>query len=85
MDEKRKPIEGARIVVENINHDVVTSARGEYWRLLVPGEYKISAHAHGYKHSEPQSVTIDENGPKIVNFTLQIQPYDGRRRYSQFR
>lgn len=81
MDEDQSPIEGARIIVENIKHDIVTSSRGEYWRLLIPGIYKISAEAHGYRRSQVKTVIVNETTPTIVNFTLQIQPYDGRNRY----
>lgn len=42
------PIEKANIVVEGINHNVTTTADGEYWRLLLPGTYSVYVTAWGY-------------------------------------
>lgn len=81
-DDRNKPIEGAKIIIESINHHVVTSTRGEYWRLLVPGTYTVTAKAFGYESSEPKTVTVTNStdGAQIVDFQLKIQPYYGRRR-----
>ncbi|KAK6642191.1 hypothetical protein RUM44_013914 [Polyplax serrata] len=76
LDEKQNPIEGARVIVENIKHDVTTTARGEYWRLLLPGKYKISVEANGYHRSEMKDVTVSEKEASMLNFTLQFQPND---------
>ena len=45
VSSNRKPVAGARIEVASlkdrklINHHVMTTGRGEYWRLLAPGIY----------------------------------------------
>lgn len=51
------PIDGAAIKVKNvtsgrnqdIDHDVSTISSGEYWRLLTPGQYEITATKTGYE------------------------------------
>lgn len=41
------PIKDAEVIVNGINRNVLTSDRGEYWRLLVPGKYNIRVQAVG--------------------------------------
>lgn len=64
------PIEKANIVVQGINHNVTTTADGEYWRLLLPGTYSVYVTAWGYEPSEPVNVSVLEGTPTIFNFTL---------------
>ncbi|XP_063864422.1 LOW QUALITY PROTEIN: carboxypeptidase E-like [Scylla paramamosain] len=33
---------------DHINHDVTSAGNGEYWRLLVPGAYEVTAEAEGH-------------------------------------
>lgn len=47
QDENNNPVPGAVIHVLGINHTVKTTNRGEYWRLLLPGTYTVSANAPG--------------------------------------
>lgn len=64
------PIERANIVIKGINHNITTTTDGEYWRLLLPGNYSVYATAWGYESSEPVNVTVLEGNPTILNFTL---------------
>lgn len=43
--ENDKPISGALVDVIGIYHPVKTTERGEFWRLLLPGNYSISVKA----------------------------------------
>lgn len=49
VDERGEAILDADVAVDGIKHNVTTSSRGEYWRLLLPGEYQMYATAYGYK------------------------------------
>ncbi|XP_012529985.1 carboxypeptidase D [Monomorium pharaonis] len=71
-----KPIERANVVVEGINHNVTTTADGEYWRLLLPGTYSVYAIAWGYEPSDPIIVNVLEGAPTILNFTLSSKEFD---------
>ena len=39
----------AQVEVQGIDHNVKTTSRGEYWRLLAPGNYKVRATKGDYK------------------------------------
>ncbi|XP_012216053.2 carboxypeptidase D-like [Linepithema humile] len=77
-DKDGNPIQSANIVVEGINHNITSTADGEYWRLLLPGTYSVYATAWGYEPSEPVNVTVFEGRPTILNFSLNGRevPYD---------
>uniref|UniRef100_A0A3Q0RYQ0 AE binding protein 1a n=1 Tax=Amphilophus citrinellus TaxID=61819 RepID=A0A3Q0RYQ0_AMPCI len=42
------PLPNATVSVEGVRHDVKTAVGGDYWRLLNPGEYRVTAKADGY-------------------------------------
>lgn len=46
-DQNGEAILDADVTVEGVNHNVTTSNKGEYWRLLLPGEYVMYATAYG--------------------------------------
>lgn len=62
-------IPGADIVVEGIQHSVKTAKYGDYWRILLPGKYNLTALARGYE-SYTQEIVIPESGELQFNFTL---------------
>ncbi|KAJ6658590.1 hypothetical protein lerEdw1_019978 [Lerista edwardsae] len=62
------------ISVDGINHDIRTAFDGDYWRLLNPGEYEVTAAAEGY-HPVTQSCRVSfEDTPTICNFRLTKTP-----------
>ncbi|XP_058806975.1 LOW QUALITY PROTEIN: carboxypeptidase D-like [Phymastichus coffea] len=65
------PIAHARIHVEGREHDVYAGAAGDYWRLLPPGAYNLTASAPNY---EPlaQLARVGDLGDAetVLDFTL---------------
>lgn len=67
---KGKPIANAIIRIADRRHDVISYKDGDYWRLLVPGSYDVTASAKGF---EPQTKVVVLKGGEIekyVNFSL---------------
>ncbi|XP_059829331.1 carboxypeptidase D-like [Hypanus sabinus] len=63
-----KGIFNATIIVAEVNHLVKSAKDGDYWRLLVPGHYKITVSARGYV---PMTKSVTVVGEVVeVNFTL---------------
>ena len=63
------PIAGAVIGVSGRDHNVMSATDGDYWRLLVPGTYTITASADGYQSASAE-VTVPEEGSAPLNFVL---------------
>ncbi|XP_025129754.2 carboxypeptidase N catalytic chain isoform X1 [Bubalus kerabau] len=68
-DENYNNLADAVISVGGINHDVTSGAHGDYFRLLLPGTYTVTATAPGFD-PETVSVTVGPAEPKLVNFQL---------------
>jgi len=65
----------ATILVEGIDHIVFTdSENGDYYRLLTPGTYTITAQSFSYV-SESQIVTVNPNNYVELNFSLSTDPW----------
>ncbi|KAL1110331.1 hypothetical protein AAG570_007864, partial [Ranatra chinensis] len=65
-----RAIENARIKVSGISKDVTTASDGDYWRILAPGNYTITAAAQGY-YSHSVNVTVpDSVFGTSLNFNL---------------
>ncbi|XP_053693015.1 carboxypeptidase D [Sabethes cyaneus] len=64
------PIKDADVIVDGINQNIRTTERGEYWRLLVPGNYRIRVEAVGFYPSQEVPITITAEQPLRVNFSL---------------
>ena len=68
-DESGNPVPGATVSVNGRDHTVSTAEFGDYWRLLVPGDYVLEASAESYESSSLK-VTIAEGPATVLNFTL---------------
>ncbi|XP_064007321.1 probable carboxypeptidase X1 [Pogoniulus pusillus] len=63
-------IANAVISVDGINHDVRTAFDGDYWRLLNPGDYEVTAKAEGYEAATRPCHVSYENVPTLCSFRL---------------
>ncbi|XP_007938224.1 carboxypeptidase N catalytic chain [Orycteropus afer afer] len=69
LDENYNNLAGAVISVSGINHDITSGDHGDYFRLLLPGTYTVTATAPGFD-PETVSVTVGPAEPKLVDFHL---------------
>ncbi|KAM6178511.1 adipocyte enhancer-binding protein 1 [Rhynchocyon petersi] len=69
-DQQGIPIANATISVSGINHGVKTAHGGDYWRILNPGEYRVTAHAEGYTPSAKTCNVDYDIGATQCNFVL---------------
>ncbi|RVE66151.1 hypothetical protein OJAV_G00123750 [Oryzias javanicus] len=69
-DVEGNPLWNATVSVEGIQHDVRTAAGGDYWRLLNPGEYKVTAKADNYTPQTRLCLVGYEPGATPCSFTL---------------
>jgi len=62
-------VANATIHVDGIDHNVHTATDGDYWRLLVPGNYTVTVQKTGF-HSLNQTVTVTNSLASVLNFTI---------------
>ena len=57
--------------VVRIDHPVLTTSAGEYWRILRPGDYSIFATSRDGKHrSRRVPVRVTARHTEIINLVL---------------
>ncbi|KAK2092391.1 Carboxypeptidase N catalytic chain [Saguinus oedipus] len=69
LDENYNNLANAVISVSGINHDVTSGDHGDYFRLLLPGTYTVTAKAPGFD-PQTETVTVGPAEPTLVNFYL---------------
>ncbi|KAG5866493.1 hypothetical protein JTB14_015933 [Gonioctena quinquepunctata] len=62
-------IKDAEILVEGNKHSVKSAKNGDYWRILLPGEYNLTVAARGYE-SYTSKIVIPDSGHLEYNVTL---------------
>ena len=78
--ETQEPLD-ATIYIQGINHNVSTdSDNGDYYRLLTPGTYTITAESYGYFGSS-QTVTVTSGNATNLDFNLQAMPQEPYLQY----
>lgn len=75
-DEQGNPIRNATISVEGVNHDVTTAPSGDYWRLLNPGEYRVTARAEGFSPKTQLCIVGYQPGATACSFNLAKSNWD---------
>uniref|UniRef100_A0A3B5MFN1 Peptidase M14 domain-containing protein n=1 Tax=Xiphophorus couchianus TaxID=32473 RepID=A0A3B5MFN1_9TELE len=68
-DQDKVGIPNATISVGVIDHNITTGHTGDYWRLLVPGTYAVTASADGYKPLTTYA-TVSKDQAEVVDFRL---------------
>lgn len=69
MDENGNPIEKASLKVKSRDVGFQTTKYGEFWRILLPGIYKLEVYADGYVPQELDFMVVDQH-PTLQNITL---------------
>ncbi|XP_015916488.1 carboxypeptidase D isoform X1 [Parasteatoda tepidariorum] len=68
IDPSKSPVSNATIRIKGKEFGSRTTARGEYWRILLPGSYILQVEARGY---EPTEIPIEvTKGVIIQNITV---------------
>uniref|UniRef100_A0A4W5K1F1 AE binding protein 1b n=1 Tax=Hucho hucho TaxID=62062 RepID=A0A4W5K1F1_9TELE len=75
-DNEGNPIANATVSVEGVNHDVSTAVTGDYWRLLNPGEYRVTVRAEGFAPVTKLCVVGYEAGATTCSFNLAKSNWD---------
>lgn len=68
-DENNNGIPNAVISVSGIKHDITSGEMGDYFRLLLPGTYSVTASAPGYS-TDTREVTVGPAGATRQDFLL---------------
>ncbi|CAK9820339.1 Carboxypeptidase M [Anthophora quadrimaculata] len=69
VDENGNPIERASIKVKSRDVSFLTTKYGEFWRILLPGVYKLEIYANGYLPRDVEFRVV-EHHPTSFNVTL---------------
>ncbi|CAG9774094.1 unnamed protein product [Ceutorhynchus assimilis] len=78
FDEAGNPVEKASLKIKTRDVGFQTTKFGEFWRILLPGIYKLEVYADGFVPREIEFRVVEEH-PTLLNVTLQAA-----QRWQQF-
>lgn len=73
-ESSKKGISGARLQINGRNFVSTSGSFGDYWRLLQPGHYRLTASAPGYVAKDVQIEIGKDKGTAMYNVNLQKIP-----------
>lgn len=68
------PIASATILVTGNEHNITTTERGEFWRLLTPGNYALQVSSPGYESAVRHNITVMTGAATWVDVVLMPLP-----------
>lgn len=68
-DEIGNPVEKASLKVKGRDVGFQTTKYGEFWRILLPGVYKLEVYADGFFPKEIEFMVVEQH-PTSLNVTL---------------
>ncbi|XP_025832319.1 carboxypeptidase M isoform X2 [Agrilus planipennis] len=74
MDEHGNPVEKASLKIKTRDVGFQTTKYGEFWRILLPGVYKMEVYADGFVPKEVEFMVVNEH-PTLLNVTLHPSQY----------
>ncbi|XP_014258956.1 carboxypeptidase M-like isoform X2 [Cimex lectularius] len=69
LDENNNPVEKASLKIKGRDVGFQTTKYGEFWRILLPGEYVLEVYADGYTPREMEFRVVEQH-PTLLNVTL---------------
>ncbi|XP_018561193.1 carboxypeptidase M isoform X2 [Anoplophora glabripennis] len=69
VDENGNPIEKASLKIKSRDVGFQSTKYGEFWRILLPGVYKLEVYADGYVPREIELMVVEQH-PTLLNVTL---------------
>lgn len=70
MDPNGSPIERAQLKIKGRDVGFATTKYGEFWRILLPGVYKLEVHADGFVPRDVDFMVVEQH-PTLLNVTMQ--------------
>ncbi|XP_027837462.2 carboxypeptidase M-like isoform X1 [Aphis gossypii] len=82
MDEHGNPIEKASLKIKGRDVGFQTTKYGEFWRILLPGVYKLEIYGDGYIPKEMDFMVVEQH-PTLLNVTLHTSKRQDNSPYRQ--